>query len=138
MRIFLVLGMFLAMLMPALAQEDATPWQAAVTGQIQALRDGDAETALSFAAEGFRTQFEGEADKFYEAIMALGYTPIAASRSHSFGEFNMVGETTVVQVVKFIGSDQGLYEAVYQLSNEGEGGWHVEGVVLRKSDGVAA
>jgi hypothetical protein len=137
MRILLAMTMLLATLFPALGQEDATPWQDAVTGQIQALRDGDAETALSFAAEGFRTQFEGEAERFYEAIMNLGYTPIAASRSHSFGEFNKVGDTTVVQIVKFIGTDQGLYEAVYQLSNEGENGWHVQGVMLRKSAGVA-
>jgi hypothetical protein len=138
MRILLAMTMFLAMLFPAAGQEEATPWQDVVTGQIQALRDGDAETALGFAAEGFRTQFEGQADKFYEAIMTLGYTPIAASRSHSFGEFNKVGDTMVVQVVKFIGNDQALYEAVYQLSDEGEGGWHVQGVVLRKSAGVAA
>lgn len=137
MRIFLAFAMMLALLLPGAAQEDAAPWQAVVTGQIEALREGDAELALSFASAGFRTQFEGKADKFYEAIMISGYMPIAASRTHSFGEFNRIGDKVVVQVVRFIGTDQGLYEAVYQLSDEGEGGWHVMGVVLRKSAGVA-
>jgi hypothetical protein len=138
MRTLLIFATLLMMLVPAPAQENTTPWQAAVTGQIEALRDGDAEMALSFAAESFRTQFEGEADKFFEAIMILGYMPIAASRSHSFGEFNKLGDSTVVQIVSFIGADQALYEAVYQLGDEGETGWHVQGVVLRKSAGVAA
>ena len=69
--------------------------------------------------------------------MALGYTPIAESRSHSFGEFTKIGATGVVQVVKFIGADQSLHEAVYQLQNEGDGGWHVLGVVLKKAAGMA-
>jgi hypothetical protein len=137
MRILLAFAMILGLLLPVAAQEEATPWQDAVTGQIEALRDGDAETALSFAAEGFRTQFEGEADKFYEAIMTLGYTPIAASRSHSFGEFNRVGDKMVVQIVNFIGTDQGLYEAIYELGDEGDGSWHVVGVMLKKAAGVA-
>lgn len=137
MRIFMAFAMLLGLLLPASGQDDTSPWQDAVSGQIEALREGDAELALSFAGESFRTQFEGQADRFYEAIMSLGYTPIAASRSHSFGEFDKISDTLVVQVVKFIGTDQGLYEAVYQLGDEGENGWHVLGVVLKKAAGVA-
>ena len=69
--------------------------------------------------------------------MTLGYTPIAMSRSHSFGEFAKSGDKLVTQTVKFIGRDQLLYEAVYQLGDEGENDWHVLGVVLKKSEGVA-
>ena len=141
MRIFLALFFMMAAILPVSAQEpaqdNATPWQAAVSGQIEALRDGDAALALSFAGEGFRTQFEGKPQEFYAAILALGYTPIAESRSHSFGEFTRIGDEGVVQVVKFIGADQSLYEAVYQLGNEGDGGWHVLGVVLKKAAGMA-
>jgi hypothetical protein len=130
-------AMMMALLLPVTAQDEPTPWQDVVSDQIQALRDGDAVLALSFAGQGFRTQYEGQADKFYEAIMSLGYTPIAASRSHSFGKFDKISDMLVVQVVNFIGNDQGLYEAVYQLGDEGESGWHVLGVVLKKSAGVA-
>lgn len=137
MRFFLAFTMMIALLLPAMGQDEPAPWQNVVNGQIQALRDGDADLALSFAGEGFRTQYEGQADAFYKAIMTLGYTPIAASRSHSFGEFDRISETLVVQVVKFIGGDQSLYEAVYQLGDEGGGNWHVLGVVLQKSAGVA-
>ena len=112
MRIVLALFFLMISVLPGSAQDNATPWQAAVSGQIAALRDGDAALALSFAGEGFRTQFEGKPQEFYEAILALGYTPIAEWRSHSFGEFTKIGETGVVQVVKFIGADQSLHEAV--------------------------
>lgn len=137
MRMIMALVLMVMAAMPVAAQDEVTPWQAAVSGQIEALRDGDAALALSFAGEGFRTQFEGKPQAFYEAILALGYTPIAASRSHGFGEFSRIGDDVVVQVVNFIGSDQTLYEAVYQLRDEGEGGWHVLGVVLTKSAGMA-
>ena len=138
MRIVFALAMLLfALATPTFAQSDDAPWQASVTGQIKAFRAGDGATALTFAGEGFRTQFEGQPDAFYAAIAASGYAAIVESRSHSFGEFNKVSETSVLQVVKFVGPDQSLYEAMYQLSNEPDAGWRVIGVVLRKQAGIA-
>ena len=136
MRVFLAFALMIALLIPAAAQEDM-PWQAAISGQIEALRAGDGATALTFAGEGFRTQFEGKPDQFMAAIFATGYKPIAESRSQSFGNFNKVSDSVVLQVVKFIGSDQGLYEALYQMTTEDDGSWHVLGVALKKETGVA-
>lgn len=133
-RIVAVLGTLLALLAPALAQE--APWQATVTGQIEALRAGDGAAALSFAGAGFRTQFEGEPEAFLLAIVATGYAPIVQSRSHSFGTFSQVSDTVVVQVVKLVGENQGLYEAIYQLTDEPGEGWRVQGVALRREAGV--
>lgn len=136
MRILLAFAMMVALLLPAAAQDEAAPWQAAVTGQIEAFRAQDGAKALTFAAEGFRTQFEGQPDAFYAAIIATGYQPIVDSRSHSFGEFTKVSDTVVMQVVKFVGPDQGLYEALYQLGDEPGEGWRVLGVALKKEQGV--
>jgi hypothetical protein len=136
MRVLLALAMMVVLLLPAAAQDDAAPWQATVTGQIEAFRAGDGAAALTFAAKGFRTQFEGQPDAFYAAIIATGYQPIVDSRSHSFGEFNKVSDTIVMQVVKFVGPDQGLYEALYQLGDEPDEGWRVLGVALKKEEGV--
>lgn len=136
MRMILALTMMLiGLVAPALAQDD-TPWQASVSGQIEALRTGDGEAALGFAGQGFRLQFDGQPEAFVAAIKALGYTPIVESRSHSFGEFNKVGDGAVVQVVKFVGRDQSLYEALYQLVDEPDEGWRVQGVILRKEAGI--
>ncbi|MBU1306893.1 MAG: DUF4864 domain-containing protein [Alphaproteobacteria bacterium] len=137
MRLFLALAMMMtALLHPVLAQEDGTPWQAAVSGQIAALQAGDAAAALDFAGEGFRTQFAAQPEAFLAAVEASGYGPIVRSRSHSFGSFERVSETVVAQVVKLVGPDQALYEALYQLVDEPDIGWHVLGVALRKQPGI--
>lgn len=137
MRAWLAMVMMLvALVMPAWAQDDAAPWQATVSGQIEAFRAADGGAALAFAGEGFRTQFETQPDAFYAAILASGYGPIAESRSHSFGNFNRLSATSVLQVVKFVGTDQALHEAVYQLVDEPGEGWRVQGVIMRREAGI--
>lgn len=137
MRVFMAMAMMLmALVAPVVAQDDTTPWQATVTGQIEAFRAQDGAAALTFAGQAFRTQFDGQPEAFYAAILASGYQPIVDSRSHSFGEFNRVSDTAVLQVVKFVGPDQGLYEALYQLADEPDEGWRVQGVALRREAGV--
>lgn len=111
------------------------PWQEVITSQIQAFRDRDAPAAFSYAGIGFQANFPN-AETFFVAIIQSGYAPIMESLSHSFGEFKRVGEKGVVQQVKFIGTDQQLYEAVYQLSEEA-GGWRVQAVLLMEPNGIA-
>lgn len=109
-------------------------WQIAITGQIEAFRRGDAEAALSFAGSGFQMQY-ADPLRFYSDIKRSGYGPILDSRSHSFGGFEWVGNGAVAQVVLLQGPDQGLYQALYSLAAEPDG-WRVQGVVLRKREGV--
>lgn len=129
---------FLAMSLVATAGEEQSvvvaPWQAAITGQIEAFRDADGAGALEFASTGFRVRFD-DPQLFYEAILASGYEPLIHSRSHTFGAFEEVTEGSVFQVVLLVGPDQGLYEAIYQMIEEPEG-WRVEGVALRREQGV--
>jgi hypothetical protein len=137
MRLFTIIVFLAVSLLAAPAQEQsvvAAPWQGAITGQIEAFRDADGAGALEFASSGFRVQF-ADPQMFYEAIRASGYEPIIDSRSHTFGEFEQVNETSVFQIVLFVGPDQGLYEAIYQMVEEPEG-WRVEGVALRREQGV--
>jgi hypothetical protein len=137
MRVLVAVAMMLAALVaPVVSQDEASPWQATVTGQIEAFRAQDGAAALAFAGEGFRTQFEAQPEAFYGAIIASGYTPIVESRSHSFGNFNRLSDTAVLQVVKFVGRDQALHEAVYELVDEPEEGWRVQGVLMRREAGI--
>lgn len=135
MRIWAIIVGLMVLLSPAAAQDDA-PWQATVTGQIEAFRAQDGAAALQFAGEAFRVQFEGQPEAFYAAIIASGYEPIVRSRSHSFGEFKTMSAARVLQVVDFVGPDQGLYQALYELGDEPGEGWRVLGVVLRREAGV--
>lgn len=134
--IFAVILLLLPLAGPAMAQDDARPWQATISGQVEAFRASDGDGALAYAGQGFRTQFEGQPEAFLSAILASGYGAIAESRSHSFGEFNRVSDTAVLQVVNFVGRDQSLYEALYQLADEPGEGWRVQGVALRKEAGL--
>ena len=119
------------------APEAATeaPWQDVITGQLEAFRRGDGAGALSFAAMGFKQTF-ADPQMFFLSIVGSGYRPLVESRSHSFGEFTLMGDTAVGQIVDLVGPDQKLYKAVYELVLEPEG-WRVQGVALSEEPGVA-
>lgn len=132
---FLVLFLMLAGTAPAQdTVAPAEPWQVVVTQQIEAFRAKDAPGAFQLAGAGFQSTFP-TAEAFFGAIVGAGYAPIMESRSHSFGTFKMLGDKAVLQNVKFIGNDQSLYEAIYQLAEE-PGGWRVQGVQLVKQPGI--
>lgn len=118
----------------ALAQETDAPWQATITGQIEAFRAHDAPGAFGYASAPFHERF-GSAEAFFLAIVGMGYAPIMESRSHSFGTFEKGPDGSVAQQVELIGNDQGLYGAVYQLIEE-PAGWRVTGVQLIKRPGL--
>ncbi|WDR04010.1 DUF4864 domain-containing protein [Devosia algicola] len=122
----------------AIAQEamDDAPWQAVVTRQVEAFRSGDGAAALEMAGVKFKENFDNP-DDFYAAILGSGYEPIINSRSHSFGEYEKVSDNLVVQVVRFVGPQYGLYEALYQMGKEDDG-WRVLGVALKREQGVGA
>ena len=109
-------------------------WQGVITSQIEAFRHKDAAGAFQYASAAFQTSFPS-AEAFFVAIIGSGYAPIMESRSHSFGAFQMLGETSVLQEVKLVGNDQSLYEAFYQLTEE-SAGWRVQGVQLLKQPGL--
>jgi hypothetical protein len=132
----LLAGLLLLAVTPVLGQ-DAAPeaaWQKVISSQIEAFRQGDAPEAFAYAGAGFQSSFPN-AMAFFEAIIGSGYAPIMTSKTHSFGAFERLGETAVVQVVKFVGPNQELYEAIYQLSQEPEG-WRVQGVQLNSPNGL--
>ena len=120
---------------PIIAQEGENAWREAVNGQIEAFRSGDAETALEFAGAAFHETYS-DAERFLADIERAGYGPIVTSRTHSFGSFRELSDTVVLQVVNLVGPDQSLYEAVYQMQDEPERGWRVQGVVMRKTEGL--
>jgi hypothetical protein len=120
---------------PDVAEPLPADWQEAITGQVQAFRDHNAAVALSFAAAPFHEQYS-DPEQFYTVIIGSGYAPIATSRSHSFGAYRVLAPNVVLQEVKFIGNDQRLFQALYQLTKEADG-WRVSGVQLVQQSGVA-
>jgi hypothetical protein len=114
--------------------ESETSWRQVITGQLDAFRRGDSAAAFGFAAEMFHANFD-DAESFAATIRRSGYGPLMDSRSHSFGRFIRDGDL-VHQVVKFQGTDQTLFEALYSLGLE-DGEWRVQAVQMRKQQGIA-
>jgi len=135
MRLLAVIVFSLLCLAGAAGQEEKdAPWQKVITSQIEAFRAEDSAGALELAGAGFREQFD-DPDIFYLSVLAAGYGPLLQSRSHTFGEFERVGEEGALQVVLIVGPEQALYIAVFQMREEAEG-WRVHGVMLARDEGV--
>jgi hypothetical protein len=138
MRMIFAVAMLQAgMAMPALAQLNSNPWRQVVADQIQALHERDGTEALLYVVEDYRRQFAGRGDAFLETVVKSGFRPIVEARSHSFGDCVRINDYTVVQVVHFVGPNQRLYEAEYQLMDEPGEGWRIEGVTLQLKPGIA-
>ena len=136
MRRFLTLVLSVILLAPAWAQDAGEhPWRESVTGQIEALRSADAIAALSYAGAAFRTNYT-DPERFMADVNRSGYGPIATSRSHSFGAFRELSTGAVVQEVELVGTDGKVWEAIYQMTEEPDQGWRVQGVVLRSTNGL--
>jgi hypothetical protein len=133
----LLVGLTLLAL-PARAQDEAAvaEWQGVITAQVEAFRANDGATALSFAGASIQASFP-DPRTFVQWIKDDGYDPIVESLSHNFGPYKMVSPRRVVQDVKFVGKDQGLYDAQYWLELE-DGGWRVHRVLLTRTPGVGA
>ena len=135
MRVLWTLILSVVLLLPVGAQDAQYPWRETVTGQILALRGDDGEAALSFAGAAFRANYQSNPQQFADDVARSGYGPIGQSRSHSFGAFRELAPGVVLQEVEFIGADGRVWEAVYQLADERDEGWRVQGVVLRSTSG---
>ncbi len=130
-----VLGVFAVPAAAEAPETAAAAWQQVISGQIQAFREHDAPTAFNYAGAAFKISFQN-ADVFFESIVRAGYAPIMDSRSHSFGDYRMIGSAAVLQQVTLVGNDLQLYEAIYQLIEEPDG-WRVQGVQLFAQQGMA-
>ncbi len=116
-------------------QQDVDPaWQDAITGQIEAFRAGDGAGALEYAGATFKDRF-ATGEQFYATISRGGYVPLVESRSHTFGAYKLIDADSALQIVEVQGPEQGLYRALYEMRNE-EDGWRVQGVILKRMQGV--
>jgi hypothetical protein len=131
---FSILMMFAAA--PANAAPMSDEWQAIITGQVEAFHAQDGNAALGFAGTGFKARFT-DPSAFLQAIRDWGYAAIMDSHSHSFGAYQLIDQDHVLQLVDFLGPDQAIYQAVYQLVREPDG-WRIAGVQMMKTGGMGA
>jgi len=118
----------------ALPEAEWTAIQRVIEAQRAALRDGRAEQAFSYAADGIREQF-GDADTFM-AMVREGYGALLTARYTEFLE-GAVLEGRVIQPLRLVDPDNSVRVALYTMQKDGAR-WRIAGCVIAASTVKAA
>jgi len=126
----------LLMSIPAYAGEaEIKAAQDSISGQLHAFRADDNATAYGYAAPNVKRIFP-TLDTFMNMVTG-GYKPVHKPQSFSFGKFQEMSPTSIVQQVIIVGADGKDYEAVYTLELQPDGVWRITGVSLRASNSLS-
>lgn len=127
----LLLGLALG---PARAQEANADIEAVISSQIEAFRADDFETAFSFASPTIRRMF-GDPDRFGEMVQN-GYPMVWRPRDVRFSGVETRDGRTVQSVV--VTDQAGAPHVLDYEMIEGEDGWRINGVMLRRPGDAGA
>jgi hypothetical protein len=111
----------------------AKEWQAIqkiIESQLQALKAGDGNKAMAFAAPGISDQFQ-DPETFMRMIRS-GYQPLLHARYTAFLDGAVVGGNTI-QPLQLIMPDNTVLVALYQMQKQKNGQWRIAGCVLAPS-----
>jgi hypothetical protein len=144
-RFLAALAVALAVALPARAAPPpgeptlpAAEW-AAIRGvigeQLDALKEGDAAKAFSYASPGIRAQF-GTPANFLDMVRA-SYGALTAARYTEFLEGAVI-EGRVIQPLRLVAPDNGVRVALYSMERQEDGRWRIAGCVLAPSTVQAA
>lgn len=121
---------------PALAGDaEIKAAQGSISGQLQAFRAGNDAVAYGYAAPNVKRIFPS-LDTFMNMVTGA-YKPVHKPQSFSFGKFQEMSPTAIVQQVIIVGADGKDYEAVYTLELQPDGVWRITGVSLRASNSLS-
>ncbi|WP_420392634.1 DUF4864 domain-containing protein [Acuticoccus sp.] len=124
-----VLG--LATVGPAAA--DPAEVRKTILAQMEALRDGDAAEAYSYAAPAIQRLFP--TPQRFMTMVRRGYAPVAEARSPVFLRHSATEEASFAQEVMFSDADGRSWMALYTLAQQPDGSWRITGCYLKKSTG---
>lgn len=134
LRLIAVLGLMLALALPATAQVSSSDQDAirdVIQRQVEAFRRDDGETAFGFASPAIRGMF-GNSDVFMDMVRQ-GYQPVYRPRVFEFREIVTL-HGMVTQKVHVIGPDGRPVTAFYPMAQQPDGSWRIEGCYLQAPD----
>lgn len=136
MRAFLVVGVLLLSLAvgPVRSQDAEADIREVISGQIEAFKADDFETAFSFASPMIRRMFGSPAR--FGAMVQTGYPMVWRPAQVQFSGLETRAGRTVQSVVV---TDQSgaLYVLDYEMI-AGDTGWQIDGVTVRRSGDAGA
>ncbi|MTH97218.1 DUF4864 domain-containing protein [Roseibium sp. RKSG952] len=115
--------------------ENNSVFQSMITGQIQAFRRGDADTAFSYATKDLQRRFQ--TPDIFMQMVKQAYRPVYQPRTVTFGAARETPHGPM-QDVYVTGPDGGSWRAVYSFEQQADGTWRISGCYLTKSPGIDA
>jgi Domain of unknown function (DUF4864) len=112
---------------PSIGKDDLQAVRTVIENQIGALRNGDINSAFSYASPTIQSQY-GNATTFAEAVKSA-YAPIFDSHSVVFEDPKEV-MGLVSQPVLLLSSDGEMVMASYLMEKEDNGDWRITGCYL--------
>jgi hypothetical protein len=109
--------------------------QGTIEAQLKAFQADNPDLAYSFAAPNVKRIFPS-VDIFMNMVES-GYQPVRKPRNFSFGKFEEMSATSIVQQVLLVGPDGKDYEAVYTLELQPDGVYRITGVSLRAANSLS-
>jgi ketosteroid isomerase-like protein len=129
--------LFVFLLAPARAESaDQQAFQAVISGQLDAFKTEDYQTAYSYAAPIVKGVFPN-VDTFM-AMVKRGYGPIYKNSKYVFTELKTDTLGRPAQHVIITASDGKRYEAVYAMQQQPDGSWKIAGVQMVEIPSVDA
>lgn len=123
--------------LPAMAGEaDVQSAQTVINRQIDALQNGRADEAYSYASPKIR-QIYPTVDAFM-SMVTNGYPMVKNPKNLAFGKSEEMGPGKVSQQVLILGPDGKDYEAMYTVEQQPDGSWLITSVSLRAANAPAA
>ena len=129
-----VLALALAAAPRSAAQDDADAKAAesVILRQLEAFRNGDFDTAYTFAATSIQQIFDRPA---FERMVVTGYPEIARSAYATIAKNERTPDDRRYVTVRIIGDNGHRIEALYEMVRE-DGRWRIGGVVTRPDTGL--
>lgn len=139
MRHWVLALIFLVSVGPAAAQApaqdvregDRASIRTVIGDQIAAFRRDDAVAAYAFASPNIQRQF-GTPDIFLEMVRR-GYAPVYRPQSLAFGDLVRI-DASLIQLVEIVGPDGASVIAAYEMEQQGDGTWRINGCALLQMD----
>lgn len=127
---FAFLGIFsFSLLQPALADDKTDAARLAISGQISAFLNDDAEKAYSFASPDIKARFP-DAERFFDMVKQT-YTPVYRPGNYAFGRSKFVADgNRAYQEVLISGKDGKDWAVYYDLMRQPDGRYVINGVKM--------
>lgn len=113
---------------------DGTQFQTIISGQLEAFKSGNGDTAYSFAAPIVKQIFPNV--ESFMGMVQRGYPPVYHNSGYEFGALGVDALDRPTQQVKITGVDGEHYVATYAMQQQPDGSWKISGCTLMKIEGI--